>query len=175
MNRINWSKINKRVWAISDINWIIIIIGENIGFVRSNSWRLKSAYCILRLWHPQKCRFKRFGNNTLTANIIFLNIAFSCSLDQCDKNYFSLMSQFWVYFMVISLFHNLYFMNSAKWKTSVLLSGGSCIYLHNRLADGVFSLSYKCAILQNILWCSSPWTREVNNEFYCKLDNISHQ
>jgi hypothetical protein len=95
----------------------------------------------LRLWHPQKCRFKRLGNITLThytASIIFLNSEFSSPLDQCDKNYFSVMSQFWVYFMVIILFHNLYFMNSTQWKTSVLLSRGFCIYLHNWLADGFF-------------------------------------
>jgi len=114
---------------------------RNIGFVRSNSWRLKSTYCILRLCHPQKCKFKRLGNVTLThytTSMIFLNSAFSSSLDQCDKNYFSLMSQFWVYFMAISLIHNLYFMNSAQWKTSILLPISSCIYLHNWLADGFF-------------------------------------
>jgi len=90
--------------------------------------------------------------------------------------YFSVMGQFWVYFMVISLFHYLYFMNSAQWKTSILHLRGSCIYLHNWLADGIFfSLSYKCAVVQNLLWCSSPWTQEVNKDFFCKINNMSHQ
>jgi len=139
MSRVNWSKINIHVWAISDITWSIIRIRENIGFVRSNSWRLKSTYCILRRWQSQTRTFKRLGNITFihyTARMIFLNRAYWSSVIWL-KLFFSDESIL-EYFMVIKLFHNPYFTNSAQWKTSVLLPRDSCIYLHNWQVDGIF-------------------------------------
>jgi hypothetical protein len=142
MSGINWSEISMSVWAISDN-------------LQHNQYRRKYWVCKVKLLKTevQLLQFEASAISKIQIQAAWQHHAYSLYgqhyfVKQCIIKlfrpmwhiYFSVVGQFWVYFMVICLFHNLYFINSAQWKTSVLHLRGSCIYLHDWLADGIFSL-----------------------------------